>query len=71
MNVLRQSVKLILYRFAAITLLMAGSLFGLYANAAAEPFTGTATLCAVNPFGVTSETRGNNGITYEYNMVFL
>lgn len=71
MNVLRQSGKSVISRFAAATLALAAGVFYLSANAASEPFTGTATLCAVNPFGVTSETKGKNGITYEYNMVFV
>jgi hypothetical protein len=39
--------------------------------AAAVPFEGTATLCAINPFGSTTETRGNNGVTYTYDLVML
>ena len=35
-------------------------------------YTGTATLCAVdNPANVTTESRGNNGVTYTYNQVLL
>jgi hypothetical protein len=38
---------------------------------ASEPYVGTATLCAVDMTGGTQETKGNKGITYTYNLVFL
>ncbi len=38
---------------------------------AAGPYQGTATLCAINPFGSTTETKGNNGVTDTYDFVML
>jgi len=58
--------------FSAAILVSIASMSAMAQKPEPQNYTGTATLCAlVNPANVTTETKGNDGVTYTYNRILL